>query len=225
MAGLRLVMVPAVPPEGSARPIPSAVDRDRPFEVLATPGAQRPIKADEPFAVGANAIQPGPTPGADDPFVVDAAIASPARLDRFHLGQKRFLGQVPLVYLAQALGRSDDPIDDHAQDEQKRSGDQDDGGGNVRQGRILGPVVHVAEGPVGSRQPDHEEVDDDRVQNELHDGAREERIENAPELSGQIAWHELGSLSIPPMRSIRRSSEGVWQCIRPALGAGRSLPG
>ena len=120
------------------------------LEVLAAPGAQRPVHPDQPAAVRADALQAGPAGRADDPFVVDPALAGRAVVDRLDLGEERLLGQVPLPDLADLLVRPDDLVDPDGEDEEDR-GEQDDAGGrDVRQDRVVRPLLHVAERPVGA---------------------------------------------------------------------------
>ena len=53
--------------------------------------------------------------------------------------------------------------------------EQDDQRGReVREDRVLAPLLHVAEGPVRGREPEDDEVDDERLEGELHDRVREE---------------------------------------------------
>ena len=88
-------------------------------EVAAAPRAQRPVEAHQAAAVGADAVQPRPTGGADDPLVVDTSGAGRTALDRLDLGQQRLLGEGALVHLADLLLRSDDPVGDHGEREKK----------------------------------------------------------------------------------------------------------
>ena len=65
-------------PAGTARSR-SARRRDvTALEVLAAPGAQRPVEADQAGAVGADAVEARPARRADDPFVVDPSLAGGA---------------------------------------------------------------------------------------------------------------------------------------------------
>ena len=76
------------------------------LEVLAAPGAQRPVHADQPAAVRADPLQSGPAGRADDPFIVDPALARRAVVDRLDLGEEGLLGQVALPDLADLLVRA-----------------------------------------------------------------------------------------------------------------------
>ena len=78
------------------------------LEVLAAPGAQRPVEPDESRAVGADPVEARPAGRADDPFLVDPALAGRAVADGLDLGEEGLLGQVPLPDLADLLVR---PID------------------------------------------------------------------------------------------------------------------
>ena len=144
-----------------------------PLKVLAAPRAQRPVEADEPAAVRADAVQACPAGRADDPFVVDAASAGRAALDRLDFGEERLFREIAFVDLTDLLVRPDDLVDEDRQREQRRE-DDDEARRDVRQDRVLGPLLHVAEGPVGGREPEDDQVDRDRPEPELHGWAAEE---------------------------------------------------
>ena len=105
------------------------------LEVLAAPGAQRPVHPDEPAAVRADAVQARPAGRADDPLVVDPPVAARAVVDRLDLGEERLLGQVPLPDLADLLVRPDDLVDPDGEDEEDRGEQDDPGRREVRQDR------------------------------------------------------------------------------------------
>jgi hypothetical protein len=72
------------------------------LEVLAAPGAQRPVHADQPAAVRADALEARPAVRADDPFVVDPLLAGRAVVDRLDLGEEassaRFRSQTSPIF-------------------------------------------------------------------------------------------------------------------------------
>ena len=156
--------------DGGGRDLPA-------LEVLAAPGAQRPVHPDQPAAVRADAVQPGPAGRADDPFVVDPSLAGRAVVDRLDLGEEGLLGQVPLPDLADLLVRPDDLVDPDGEDEEDRGEQDDPGRGDVRQDRVVRPLLHVAERPVGRRQPEDDQVEPDRPEAELDDVALEDVAE------------------------------------------------
>ena len=134
-----------------------------PLEVRAAPGAQGPVEPDEPAAVRAHAVELRAAGGADDPFVVHPPPARRTGLDRLDLGEQRLLGQVALVDLADLLVGPDDPVDDDPEHEQERGEQDDQGRREVRQDRVLAPLLHVAERPVRGGEPQDDEVDDERL--------------------------------------------------------------
>src|SRR5215203_316565 len=81
------------------------------LEVLAAPRAQRPVHADEPAAVRADAVQSRSAEGADDPVVIDAPLAPGAMVDRLDLVEEGLLRQIPLVDLADLVVGTDDLVD------------------------------------------------------------------------------------------------------------------
>ena len=157
-----------------------------PLEVLAAPGAQRPVEPDEAAAVRAHAVEPGPAGGADDPLVVDAPRAGRAGLDRLDLGEEGLLREVPLVDLADLLLRAHDAVDDHARQEQDRGEQDDERGGEVRQDRVLAAQLHVPEGPVRGGEPQDDDVDRDGLDRELHDRVREEPADRVTDRSENL---------------------------------------
>ena len=124
-----------------------------PLEVLAAPGAQRPVEADQARAVRADPIEAGPAGRADDPFLVDPPLAGRAVADRLDLGEEGLLGQVALPDLADLLVGPDDLVDPHGEDEEDRGEQDDPGRHEVRQDRVVRALLHVAERPVGGGDP------------------------------------------------------------------------
>ena len=178
MAGVEALAGAAMRPVGS-RPRRQRLDgggrRDlTPLEVLAAPGAQRPVQADQARAVGADAVQARPAGRADDPFVVDAPLAGRAVVDRLDLGEQRFLGQVALPDLADLLVGPDDLVDPHREDEEERGEQDDPGRDEVRQDRVVRALLHVAERPVRRRDPEDRDVDEDQPAADLDDVARDD---------------------------------------------------
>src|SRR4029077_20866419 len=89
-----------------------------PLEVLAAPGAQRPVHPHQPAAVRADPLQSGTAGRADDPFIVDPTLARRAVMDRLDLGEERLLGQVAFPDLADLLVGPDDLVDPDGEDEE-----------------------------------------------------------------------------------------------------------
>ena len=108
----------AIRPVGSFPDGSGSIDAGRDdltsLEVLAAPRTQRPVEADQPRAVRADAVEPGPARRADDPFLVDPPLAGRAVVDRLDLVEQRLLGEVPLPHLADLLVRPDDLVDPDA---------------------------------------------------------------------------------------------------------------
>ena len=202
---------------GRLHPGRQRLDRgDRPdlttLEVLAAPGAQGPVEADEPRAVRADPVEPRPTGRADDPFLVDAPLARRAVLDRLDLGEQRLLGQVPLPDLADLLVRPDDLVDPDREDEEDGGQQDDPGGDEVRQDHVVGSLLHVAERPVGGGDPEDDEVGPDRQEGELDDRALDEVVDRLADPVEDLI-HELG------VASVRRSAPAAGR----ASGDGRSV--
>ena len=142
-------------------------------------------------------------------------------MDRLDLGQERLLGQVALVDLADLLVRPDDLVDEDRQREEDRGEDDDEARRDVRQDRVLRPLLHVAEGPVGAGQPEDDQVDRDRLERELDRGAAEEPAEGFPDLAEDLVhagwWVPPNRLSAgrsprpmpPDARGVRRSVTGA----------------
>ena len=126
---------------------------------------------------------------------MDAAGTSRAALDRLDLGQQGLLGEVPFVDLADLLVRADDLVDEDREREEDRGEDDDEARRDVGQDRVLGPLLHVAEGPVRAGQPEDDQVDDDRLERELDDGAAEEPGQSLADLAEDLV-HAAGCLPL-----------------------------
>src|SRR4029079_16857457 len=163
-----------------------------PFEVLAAPRAQAPVETDEPSAVGAYPVEPRAARRADDPFLVDPAVAGRARLDRLDLREEGLLREVALVDLGDLLLGPDDPVDDDPEHEQDRREQDDQRRGQVGEDRVLAPELHVPERPVRRREPEDAPVDGDRLDGQLDDGVREEvpdrLTDRVEDLVHAVAW-------------------------------------
>ena len=79
-----------------------AADRVAALEVLAAPGAQRPVEADQPVAVRADPVEPGPAGRADQPLLADPPGAGRAVGNGVDLVEQGLFGQGALG----RLGRS-----------------------------------------------------------------------------------------------------------------------
>ena len=76
------------------------------LEVLAAPGAQRPVELDQARAVGADAAQSVAAGGADDPVLVHLPPAVGAVRLGLDLDHHRLFGEGPLVGLGDGLARA-----------------------------------------------------------------------------------------------------------------------
>ena len=107
-------------------------------------------------------------------------------VDRFDLGEEGLLGQVPLPDLADLLVRPDDLVDPHGEEEEERGEEDDPGGGEVGRHRVGGALLHVAECPVGRRQPHDHEIGEQQLDPELHDRVLEEIADRVADRSEDL---------------------------------------
>src|SRR6266508_1173634 len=134
------------------------------LEVVAAPGAERPVQAHQAAAIRADPLESCPAGGTDDPFLVHAPSAGGTGVDGLHLGQESLLGQVSLVDLADLLVGSDDLVDEHGGREEDRCEDDDEARHEIGQDGVLGPQLHVAKRPVGGREPQDDPIDGDGLE-------------------------------------------------------------
>ncbi len=172
------------------------------LEVLAAPGAERPVELDEVLAVGTDAAQPVAAGGADDPVLVDGPRAVGAVRVRGDLGQHGLLGERPLVDLGDGLLGSHDAVEQQAEEEE--DGREDDDGGRRDVGRegARRAQAHVAVGPEGAGQPDEDDVGHEDADAHLEDVALDETGERGVDFREQVLEH--GQVASVVRREMRR---------------------
>ncbi len=97
--------------------------------------------------------------------------------DRLDLGEHHLFGEVPLVDVADALLRPDDLVGEDRDREEEEGRDDDERGREVRRDRVRRAALHVAERPVGGREPEQEPGDGGELETELDDGVIEDRTD------------------------------------------------
>ena len=150
-------------------------------------------------------MEPGAAVRADEPLGVDAIAADRAELVLLDLGKQRLLGQAALVDLGQRLARPDDQVQHDREQEEQRGEEDDEGGGEVRKDRVLGPGLHVPERPVRGAEPEQDHVDHDQLAGQLHDRVAQEPI---PELADRFE-NRVHLPAWPLLRGGRRRSDAV----------------
>src|SRR5688500_457357 len=140
-------------------------------EVLRAVGADVPLGPDELGARGAHPLETRAARRAEDEVLLHAFLTGGTDDALLRLREETFRRQLTLVRLTERLFRTDDEIQEQAEDVEH----DDEKPGEVRKDRILGALLRIADGPEDHREIEREDVKADAAKREL-----DERVVDEP---------------------------------------------